>query len=137
MKTVLSVLCCFAVIFILSGCRDGDDGGSSGGPGRWPSVSFAIDENGNVICYGADSNVITTIQTCIWNCAFYESSKPRYVKLEFGDTLVCTETATSSTTATTGAPATTTSTATENCTTGFGLIKESFQSCRLDNPPPY
>ena len=137
MKTVLSVLCCFAVIFILSGCRDGDDGGSSGGPGDWPTVSFAIDDNGNVTCFGADTNAITTRQTCVWNCAYYNIPQPRYVQLWFDEGLVCTETATSSTTSTTGTPTTTTATTTENCTTQLSLVRESFKPCKLGNPRPF
>ncbi len=71
MKTVLSVFCCLCVLVMLTGCDNGDDGGSSGGPGRWPTVSFTIDDNDNITCFNADSNVITTKQICIWNCAFY------------------------------------------------------------------
>ena len=147
MKTVLSVLCCFALIVILNGCRNGDDGGSSGGPGRWPTVSFYFEEVGTstdpnnksqrVVCANADSNVVTTRQTCIWNCAYYQLDKPRYVQLWFDETLVCTDTATSTTTTTTGAPTTTTGTTTQNCTSEVGLVREILKECRLDNPPPY
>ena len=134
MKTVLSVLCCFAIIFVLGGCRNGDDGGSSGGPGRWPSVSFQLqDKDGdnvfdNVVCWNADSNVITTKVTCIWNCAYYESSIPRYVKLEFDEAPVCVPT---------GEVDPETNEPILECSIEIALVNESFQSCRLDNPPPY
>ena len=127
MKTVLSVLCCFAMLVLLTGCDNGDDGGSSGGPGRWPTVSFTVDDNGNVTCYNADSNVITTRQTCIWNCAFYHIDKPRYVQLWFDEAPVCIPTG-------------------EldeedepilECNVETALVRESFKECRLDNPPPY
>jgi hypothetical protein len=127
MKTVLSVLCCFVIIFTLSGCSDGDDGGSSGGPGRWPSVSFTVDNSDNVKCWNADSNVITTRQICIWNCAYYESSIPRYVKLEFDEAPVCVPTGEFDEE---GDPIL-------DCNVEVALVSESFQSCRLDNPPPY
>lgn len=158
MKTVLSVFCCLCVVVLFTGCDNGDDGGSSGGPGRWPSVSFTIDDNGNVTCLNADSNTITTRQTCIWNCAYYHISKPRYVQLWFEETQVCEEvpsgtsssTSDSSSTRTTDVATDTTtgtdtSTATSNVTSGsalscetkVALVRESFKSCRLDGPPPY
>lgn len=98
MKTVLSVLCWLGIVVMLTGCDNGDDdSGTAGGYGAWPEVSFAIGDNGTVICYNADSNVITTKQICTWNCALYESNQPRYVKLTFDETQVCEETATAST----------------------------------------
>ena len=127
MKTVLSVFCCLCVVVLFTACDNGDDGGSSGGPGRWPTVSFTVDDAGNVTCLNADSNTITTRQTCIWNCAFYHIDKPRYVQLWFDEAAVCTPTG-------------------EldeedepilECNVETALVRESFKSCRLDNPPPY
>ena len=128
MKTVLSVLCCLGMLVMLAGCDNGDDGGSSGGPGRWPTVSFTVDDNGNVTCLNADSNVITTRQTCIWNCAFYHIDKPRYVQLWFDEAPVCTPTGIVD--EVTGEPEVT-------CEVEVALVRESFKECRLDSPPPY
>lgn len=127
MKTVLSVLCCLGMLVMLAGCDNGDDGGSSGGPGRWPTVSFTVDDDGNVTCLNADSNVITTRQTCIWNCAFYHIDKPRYVQLWFDEGLVCTPSGIDEETGE----------VTETCEPQIALVRESFKECRLDNPPPY
>ena len=80
-----------------------------------------------VICLNADSNTITTRQTCIWNCAFYHIDKPRYVQLWFGETLVCEATGID---AETGEEI-------ESCERKLALTRESFKECRLDNPPPY
>ena len=127
MKTVLSVLCCLGMLVMLAGCDNGDDGGSSGGPGRWPTVSFTVDDNGNVTCLNADSNVITTRQTCIWNCAFYHIDKPRYVQLWFDEAPVCTPTG----------ELDEMDEPVLECNVETALVRESFKECRLDNPPPY
>ena len=127
MKTVLSVLCCFTMIVVLAGCRNGDDGGSSGGPGDWPTVSFTVDANGNVTCYGADTNAITTRQTCVWNCAYYNIPQPRYVQLWFDEAPVCIPTGEVD----------------ENlepvleCNVEVALVRESFKPCKLGNPRPF
>jgi len=101
MKTVLSVLCWIGIAVMISGCDNGDDdGGTAGGYGDWPQVSFRIDEGSeNVTCYNSNSNVVTTNQVCTWNCAYYGGGQPRYVQLTFGDSLVCEESASSSTSA--------------------------------------
>ncbi len=127
MKTVLSVLCCLGMLVMLAGCDNGDDGGSSGGPGRWPTVSFTVDDNGNVTCWNADSNVITTQQICIWNCAYYRNDKPRYVQLVFDEAPVCTPTG----------ELDEEDEPVLECNVETALVKESAKSCRLDNPPPY
>lgn len=90
MKTVLSVLCWIGIAVMLSGCDNSDDGGSSGGRGDFPEVSFVINQDtGNVICYNADKNVITTQQICTWNCAYYDNrSTPHKVTLFFDEALV-------------------------------------------------
>ena len=126
MKTVLSVLCCLGIIVMLAGCRDGDDGGSSGGPGRWNAVNWEITDDG-VTCFNADSNFSTTRNTCIWNCAFYHIDKPRYVQLWFEESLVCKATGIDETTGE----------EIETCEREFGLTREILKECRLDNPPPY
>jgi len=115
------------MLVILAGCDNGDDGGSSGGPGRWPTVSFTVDDNGNVTCLNADSNVITTRQTCIWNCAFYHIDKPRYVQLWFDEAPVCTPTG----------ELDEMDEPVLECNVEVALVRESFKECRLDNPPPY
>jgi len=127
MKTVLSVLCCLGMLVMLAGCDNGDDGGSSGGPGRWPTVSFTVDDNGNVTCLNADSNVITTRQTCIWNCAYYHIDKPRYVQLWFDEAPVCTPTG----------ELDEEDEPVLECNVEVALVRESLKSCRLDDPPPY
>ena len=77
MKTVLSVLCWLGIVVMLTGCDNGDDdSGTAGGRGDWPEVSFAVGDDGTVICYNADTNVITTNQTCTWNCAIYATNNP-------------------------------------------------------------
>lgn len=89
MKTVLSVFCWLGVLLMLASCDSGSSS-SSGGRGDWPQVSFLKNEKGDVVfCYNADSNVITTVQVCTWNCALYHSSQPRWVQLTFSDALVC------------------------------------------------
>ncbi len=127
MKTVLSVLCCFAMLVVLTGCRNGDDGGSSGGPGRWPTVSFTIDDNDNITCLNADNNVITTRQTCVWNCAYYNIDKPRYVQLWFDEALVCVPSGINEETGE----------VTETCETEVALVREIIKECKLGNPKPF
>jgi len=129
MKTVLSVLCCFAMIAMLAGCRNGDDGGSSGGPGDLPTVSFAINTNTDTVtCFNADSSVITTEQKCVWRCAYYLSS-PQWVELTFDQGLVCSKTANSTTTSATGVPDTTTTTETETCEEELSLVNTKVKPC--------
>ena len=63
MKTILSVCCCIGVFVLLSACDSGDSGGSSGGRGDYPEVSFIKDGSGDdehAVCYNADNSVITT-----------------------------------------------------------------------------
>lgn len=93
MKKVLFLLCWIGIAVMISGCDDGDDGGSAGGYGEFPEVSFAINEStGKVICYNADKNVITTNQICTWNCAHYNDyDAPRKVILWFDEALVPTD----------------------------------------------
>ena len=86
MKTVLSVLCWIGIMAMLSGCDDGDDGGSAGGYDDFPDVAFAVNEGSTTVtCFNADKSVITTRQTCIWNCAYYDGKSPRKVTLYFDD----------------------------------------------------
>jgi hypothetical protein len=94
MKTVLTVMCWLGVAIMLGACSDSDSG-SSGGGGDYPQVSFEKTGSGDterVVCYNATSNTITTSQICIWNCAYYESDTPQYVKLTFGQGTVCYDT---------------------------------------------
>lgn len=127
MKTVLSMLCCFVMIGMLAGCDNGDDSGSSGGPGRWPTVSFTIDDNDNVTCWNADTNVITTRQTCVWNCAYYNIDKPRYVQLWFDQGLVCVPSGIDEESGE----------VTETCETEVALVREIIKECKLGNPKPF
>lgn len=134
MKTILSLLCWLCVVVMLTGCDNGDDGGTTGARGDWPDVSFAIDENTErVTCFNADKNVITTEQVCTWNCAFYQNTNtPAKVTLYFEPVLVCTETATSTTDPETGEE---TVTVTEDCQTEIGLNdhRTRWEPCELKN----
>ncbi len=79
---------------MLTSCDNGDSGGTSGGGGDYPQVSFVKEGSGDdehVICYNANNNVITTQQVCTWNCATYNSTQPRFVQLTFDEALVCVE----------------------------------------------
>lgn len=160
MKTVLSVLCWIGIAVMLNGCDDGDDGGSAGGYGEFPEVSYVINDD-TVVCYNADKNVRTgSQQICTWNCANYHNKGAvRKVTLYFDEDLVCTETADSSnsqslnidgsqtssssnstgsdpTSSTDSSTSTTTSGTAENSTTTtcveeFTLVKEDFDPCVL------
>lgn len=83
MKRFLSLLCCVGIIVFLSSCSDSDSGGSSGGSGDLPQVSYTIFQGDEwATCYNADDSVIMNpYQTCTWNCATYDDSKPAYWKL--------------------------------------------------------
>ncbi len=132
MKTVLSVLCWIGIAVLISGCDDGDDGGTAGGYGiaSFPEVSFTVDDNGNVTCYNADKNVITTQQICVWNCANYNNkNKVRKVTLYFDEALVCRDTGIE----TTVDPVTglETEKVTQTCENEVALVKEDFDPCVL------
>jgi hypothetical protein len=134
MKTVLSVLCWLGIVVMLTGCDNGDDNsGTAGGRGDWPEVSFAVGDDGTVICYNADTNVITTNQTCTWNCAIYATNNPtnapRKVVLRFDEALVCRETGKE----TVVDPITMEETEkiTETCENEVALVKEDFYMCVL------
>ncbi len=134
MKTVLSVLCWIGIAVMISGCDNGDDdSGTAAGRGDWPAVSFQVDENGNVTCFNADSNVITTTQTCTWNCAIYavnnSGNAPRKVVLQFDEALVCRESGKETTIdPDTGEEV---ETITEECTNEVALVKEDFYHCQI------
>ncbi len=134
MKTVLSVLCWIGIAVMISGCDNGDDdGGTAGGRGDWPQVSFVVDDNDNVICYNADSNVVTTKQICTWNCAYYDVNNPRNaprkVVLQFDEALVCQDSGIE----TTIDPDTGEETVnvTQDCTNEVALVKEDFYPCQI------
>jgi hypothetical protein len=134
MKTVLSVLCWLGIVVMLTGCNNGEDSsGSAGGRGDWPVVSFTVDNNGNVTCYGADSNVITTKQICTWNCAYYDvnnsGNAPRKVVLRFDEALVCQATGTETVTD----PDTNEeiTQVVETCENEVALVKEDFYYCEI------
>ena len=147
MKTVLSVFCCLCVVVLLTGCDNGDDGGSSGGPGDFPDVSFLLNETtGQATCYNADNSVITTKQTCTWNCAYYNGGGARRVTLVFAEDLVCTETADNTYNATvdkttdiaagtikeTYADTSSGSVSSDvTCEEEFALVSESFGPCNI------
>lgn len=126
MKTVLSVLCWIGIVVMLTGCDNGDDGGTAINNGNFPEVSFTIDEAGNITCYNADKNVITTKQICTWNCANYNNKGAvRKVTLYFDDALVCQATGIEVD------PETGEETITETCTNEVALVKEDFDMCVL------
>lgn len=148
MKTVLSLLCWLCVVVMLTGCDNGDDGGSSSARGDFPQVSFLINEStGQVTCYNADSNVITTQQICTWNCAYYEGRAPSKVTLYFDEGLVCEKSADSSIDASvdkttdideTGTETTTYSDSSSgstsgstDCTEEITLDREHFSACAI------
>ena len=94
MKTVLAVLCWLGVAVMLGSCSSSDSG-SSGGGTSYPQVTYEKftpsggDER--VRCFNADSNTITTMQICTWNCAYYNNSAtPQKWVLTFDEALVCT-----------------------------------------------
>ena len=90
MKTVLTVMCWLGVAIMLASCNGSS--GSSGGGGDYSQVSFekfGTEPNERVRCYNANSNTVTTVQICTWNCAYYESDTPSYVQLTFN--YVCTK----------------------------------------------
>ncbi|MCG6931538.1 MAG: hypothetical protein LJE64_13365 [Desulfofustis sp.] len=132
MKTVLTVLCWIGIAVMLGGCDDGDDnGGTAGAYGDFPEVSFVINEStGNVICYNADKNVITTQQICTWNCAYYNNKGAvRKVTLWFDEALVCRDSGIETTTdPDTGEEVTK---VTQECTNEIALVKEDFDPCVL------
>ena len=134
MKTVLSVLCWIGIAVMISGCDNGDDdGGTAGGRGDWPEVSFVLDDNGNVNCFNADNNVITTNQTCTWNCAYYavnnSGNAPRKVVLVFDEALVCRETGREGVVdPETGEEV---ENITEECSNEIALVKENFYHCQI------
>lgn len=134
MKTVLSVLCWVGIAVMISGCDDGDDGGSAGGYGEFPEVSFQIDDQGTedtsddvVMCYNADKNVITTHQICTWNCANYNNKGAvRKVTLWFDEALICYPTG-----ETEVDEVTMEEKAIEECSMQLALVKEDFDPCVL------
>ena len=135
MKTVLSVLCWLGIVVMLTGCDNGDDdGGTAGGGGNWPDVSFTLNADGNsVTCFNADSNVITTNQTCTWNCAIYATNNPtnapRKVVLRFDEALVCQQTGIGTEIdPDTGEE---TEVIEETCENQFALVKEDFYYCQI------
>ncbi len=135
MKTVLSVVCWLGIVVMLTGCDNGDDdGGTAGGRGDWPVVSFTLNADGNsVTCFNADSNVITTNQTCTWKCAYYATNNPnnapRKVVLRFDEALVCQATGTETVTdPDTGEERVE---IVETCENEFALVKEDFYYCEI------
>jgi len=126
MKTVLTVLCWFCVVVMLNGCDNGDDGGTAGARGDFPDVSFTVDENGNVTCWNADKNVITTRQICTWNCAYYEGMSPRKVTLWFDEAPVCIPTG-----VVTVDPDTGEETIEQECNIETALVKVDYAPCML------
>lgn len=130
MKTVLTVLCWIGIAALLGGCDDGDDGGTAGAYGDFPQVSFVLNEStGNVTCYNADNNVITTQQICTWNCAYYEGRSPRKVTLFFDEALVCVDSGIETTTdPDTGEEI---EKVTQECTNEIALVKVDYDPCVL------
>ncbi len=125
MKSILSVLCLITIAAFITSCDNGSSGGTSGGRGDYPEVSFVKEgsgDNAHAICYNADNSVITTHQTCTWNCATYHSTTPRFVQLTFDQALVCVPTG--ATDPDTGLP-------TETCSIEFSLTNEQFGACVL------
>ena len=125
MKSILSVLCWIGVAVLITSCDNGDSGGTSGGQGDYPQVSFKKEGSGDTehaICYNANNSVITTNQTCTWNCATYGTPTPRYVQLTFGQALICEPTG--ATDPDTGLPI-------ETCAVEFALVNEAFGACVL------
>ncbi len=116
MKKALFLMCWIGIVVMISGCKD--DGGSSGGGGDYPDVSFVLNEStGNVVCYNADKNVITTEQKCTWACAYYLST-PKWVQLTFDETLVCVDS---------GIDAE--GKVTQTCTNEVGLVNTKIKPC--------
>ena len=130
MKTVLSVLCWIGIVAMLSGCDSGDDGGTAGARGDFPEVSFVLNEDtGNVVCYNADKNVITTQQICTWNCAYYEGRNARKVTLFFDESLVCVDSGIETTTdPVTGEEK---QEVTQECSNEVALVKVDYDPCVL------
>ncbi len=134
MKTVLSVLCWIGIAVMISGCDNGDDdGGTAGGRGDWPVVSFRVDDNDNVTCFNADSNVVTTNQTCTWNCGLYAvnnpGNAPRKVVLVFDDALVCRDSGIEIIEdPDTGEQV---ETITQECSNELALVRENFSPCQI------
>ena len=91
MKTILSFLCCMTMVAFITSCDNGDSGGSSGGGGDYPQVSFLISagDDERIICYNADNYSLTTAQICTWNCAYYNTNQPQYVQLTFNMVEIC------------------------------------------------
>ena len=80
MKKLLTILCLFSIVAILSACNNGDSGGKGS---TIPEVSYGFNNN-VVMCYNASSSVITEpTQTCTWNCATYQGSKPQSYIITF------------------------------------------------------
>ena len=124
MKKFISAVCMIGMLILLSACDNDSGDGTAGGRGDFPDVSFVKQtQNGEerVICYNADSNVITTQQVCVWNCAYYQSNQPRWVELTFDEALICVETGVDPTTGV----------ATEECSTELALVRERFGACAL------
>ena len=108
---------------MFTSCDNGDSGGTSGGRGDYPQVSFVKEGSGDdehVKCFNTDNNVITTEQVCTWNCATYNSSQPRFVQLTFDHALVCNQTGVDDE----GEP-------TIECKNELALVNEKFGSCVL------
>ncbi len=82
MKKFLSILCMLSLVALLSACNNGDDGSKGS---TIPDVSWDLfDTNDWVTCYNADKSVVTNpYQTCEWNCASLDGSRPQYVKVTF------------------------------------------------------
>lgn len=120
MKTLVSTILAIGVAALLSSC-DGDSGGSSGGRGDFPTVSYARNATSErVECYNANSNVYTGgRQVCTWNCAYHNSRTPRMVQLTFDFALVCEDTGVD---ATTGE-------VTQTCTNEFALVDRTYAPC--------
>ena len=122
MKTVLSVLCWIGIVVMLTGCDNGDDGGTAINNGNFPEVSFTVDADGNVTCLNADKNVITTQQICTWNCANYNNKGAvRKVTLWFDEGLVAVPSGVDEETGE----------ITYDYKTEMALVKEDFDMCVL------
>lgn len=124
MKTILSFLCCITMVAFITSCDNGDSGGSSGGGGDYPQVSFVKTTVGGeerVTCYNADNYSLTTAQICTWNCAYYNTAQPQFVQLTFNDGLICVPTGEVDET---GAPI-------EECEIELALVDQELGACRL------
>ena len=82
MKKLLTILCLIGIVGILTACDNGDSGGKGS---TIPEVSYDLfDTSDWVTCYNTKNSVVTNpTQTCTWDCATYQGSRPQFWRLTF------------------------------------------------------